>query len=315
MITSSTSRQQLLAQKSYLQARVSNYYTSNISAGDHIKFNSIVNSNGTDITLDTSTTYTSTAGVASVGRFTLKAGKTYRLYTTVQGNGATGINATFIWYNSTSDSAIPGSRAYALSPAFSGGNGPIPEATAFITPQVDTLVEVRINTVSDINTIEGADSNDNTFAIIETVEQTIPVETGVPISRIRRRGGTTRGSSNTNVIIYATAEELNGTSLTYSNDATNGDSFIVNTSGIYAVSLTAESTTNDGTLIICVGSTIVNSPVGTSSLRTFLDVSGNRCSIAWTGYVEAGQKIWAAFSTTTLNSNSYDNQISIAGPL
>ena len=214
MISSTLSKQQLLAQKSYLQARVTNYYTSNISAGDHIKFNSVVNGSGTDITLDTSTTYTSTAGVASIGRFTLKAGKTYKLYATVQGNGATGVNATFVWYNSTANAAVSGSRAYPLSPAFSGGNGPVPEATAFITTQVDTLVELRINSVTDLNTIEGADSNDATFAVIESVEKIIPVQqdvTGVAYVKDTKAqntaGGTfTSGSWQTRVLNTLTSD-------------------------------------------------------------------------------------------------------------
>jgi hypothetical protein len=273
--------------------------TTGFSDGDPVKFNTVDTSNGSDISLNTSTWI-----------FTLKAGKTYSLESGVRIQGSAAIFG-YQWYNITNSTFI-GTIGFSQT-ADSSNNSEQQTAKAYITPSTDITVKLYIigSLVSNISAVDYRFS----YAQIEAVEQVIPVGVGVSASRIRRRGGTTRGSSNTNVIIYATAEELNGTSLTYSNDATNGDSFIVNTSGVYAVSLTAESTTNDGTLIICVGSTIVNSPVGTSSLRTFLDVSGNRCSIAWTGYVEAGQKIWAAFSTTTLNSNSYDNQISIAGPL
>lgn len=66
-----------LIAKSYLTA-VANGQVE-LSNGDHIKFNSIESSSGTNITLDTTTTYTSSLNTDSVGRFVLASGHAYRI--------------------------------------------------------------------------------------------------------------------------------------------------------------------------------------------------------------------------------------------
>lgn len=68
-----------VAVKSRVHAYLSANQSSNISDGDHVKFDTVFSSVGTQIALNNSTAYTTTVGAASIGRFLLKSGFTYRL--------------------------------------------------------------------------------------------------------------------------------------------------------------------------------------------------------------------------------------------
>ncbi len=104
----------------YLMGSLTADITTNLAAGDHIKFNGLFNSqssNGTtntgNISLDTTTAYVTTANVASLGRITLKAGRAYELTGYAQGV-ATVSAATFTcaWYNSDSNTVIGTTSTY-----------------------------------------------------------------------------------------------------------------------------------------------------------------------------------------------------------
>jgi len=63
---------------SYLQATMSTNQTTVLN--DHVRYDTINTSIGSNITLDTSSPYTTSLGnVPSVGRITLKAGKHYHV--------------------------------------------------------------------------------------------------------------------------------------------------------------------------------------------------------------------------------------------
>lgn len=161
-----------LAKKSYIHAKVSSQYTSNISVGDHIKYDTVLTTFGSDVSLDTTTTYTSTDNVPSIGRFLLKAGKTYHLQGAIQGNGATAISAGVKWYNANNGTAI-GTSAFEIGPAHTGYN-PNPIAQAFITTTLDTYVDLRIAYAGDLNTVQGSDAVYlDSWAVIESVDSTI----------------------------------------------------------------------------------------------------------------------------------------------
>ena len=104
----------------YLMGALTANVTTNLSTGDHIKFNSLLNSqssNGTtntgNISLDTTTTYTTTANVDSLGRITLKAGRTYELTGYAQSVAdLTNGTFTYAWYNSDTSTTIGSTATY-----------------------------------------------------------------------------------------------------------------------------------------------------------------------------------------------------------
>ena len=104
----------------YLVAKLSADVTTNLSTGDHIKFNSLSynqSSNGTtntgNMSLDTTTAYTTTANVASLGRLTLKAGRTYDLTGYVQGTpAASTASFSYAWFNADSATQIGTNATY-----------------------------------------------------------------------------------------------------------------------------------------------------------------------------------------------------------
>src|SRR4029077_4850457 len=76
--------------KDFVFGRTAALQNANIGAADHLKFDTVDFSRptvaqltgalgGAAVSLDTSTTYVNTVGAASIGRFTVRGGKTYKL--------------------------------------------------------------------------------------------------------------------------------------------------------------------------------------------------------------------------------------------
>lgn len=107
--------------KDFVFARLNTTQNSNIGAADHIKFDTVdfarpasaVNDpsgaqHTSAILLDTSTTYSLTSGAASIGRFTVRGGRLYRLYCDpgyVLFSGATGL-LTLQWFDVTGAAGV-----------------------------------------------------------------------------------------------------------------------------------------------------------------------------------------------------------------
>ena len=120
-----------------------------------------------------------------------------------------------------------------------------------------------------------------------------------PLSYVRRKNGLTRGSTNTNVVIYGTAVESAGTDITYVNSATAGDSFTVNKSGIYSVSVFDVPRAGLNYVVIKVGA-LTNGLGGTTKRMSNIASGADfDTPVSWTGYVAAGESIWTAVSTTS----------------
>ena len=147
----------------YIFVQLAGAQTTNISAGDHVKFDTVVTSSGSSATLDTSTTYTTTQGAASIGRFTLKAGKTYRLDAGIPWSDDGYIR--FKWYDATNNNDITGTTLEVASTAngSDGGGGAIFTATG------DSLVELRVVLNVDIAQFGNTGNNLYPWAIIETI--------------------------------------------------------------------------------------------------------------------------------------------------
>lgn len=156
--------------KEYVFAKMATQQTTNVAANDHLKFDTVLTSRGGSVALDTTTAYSNTAGAASIGRFTLKAGLTYKLTAGVPyilGSGATGLlEAT--WYDATSGANLPGSPLTALVATTATNDIGGGVACAIFTPTQDTLVEVRITTGTALTQI-GTTAARHPWALVETI--------------------------------------------------------------------------------------------------------------------------------------------------
>ena len=136
-------------------------------------------------------------------------------------------------------------------------------------------------------------------------------------SYVRRKNGTSRGSTNTNVVRFSTACESGGSDITYNASSTNGDSFTVNTSGVYTVSLTIyNSTGGTAKAEIRTGSAIENTVAGTEpSIRSYKNENqAEAYGLSATFYIPANDLVWVIF-TGTFNTGLPDlYQVSISGP-
>lgn len=126
-------------------------YSTNVNVGDHIKFDGNVFVRGSNISLDTSSSYSTSTNVASVGRITLAAGKTYRLTGSINNVVSANYNA-MRWYNSDTNTAL-GVVSGMSSPISTTDRVPSAGFVAFITTSVSTRVELRIiwNNFSSVN--------------------------------------------------------------------------------------------------------------------------------------------------------------------
>jgi len=120
-------------------------YTTNLSAGDHIKFDGVAFVRGSNISLDTTSTYTTSTGVASVGRITLAAGKTYKLVGSLNNATTTGSGdyCPSRWFNADSGDVL-GLISAGAPPNSTTNRVPGAGVIAYITTSIATRVELRI---------------------------------------------------------------------------------------------------------------------------------------------------------------------------
>lgn len=150
---------------SYLQTALASQ-TTNLASGDHFKFGSVNSTYGSDITLNTTSGYSTTNGAASIGRFTLKAGKTYRLAAVVGRADFQGqYDGSVTWYNVDTGSAIGQYTellpvSHTVNSAGGGSN------VTYFAPTVDTKVEFRLT---------GASNGGSTFSSISGLSADIQV--------------------------------------------------------------------------------------------------------------------------------------------
>lgn len=150
------------------QARAGQTST-NIAANDHIKFDTVENNLGSDISLDTTTAYVNTANTASIGRFTLTAGRVYKMIGSIVffSGSVFDVLVDYAWFNSDTTTQL-GRRARTMGNQRAVNEGVDGVAMAVLSPTVNTRVELRI-TSSSAATI----GNDPTFlqpwALIESI--------------------------------------------------------------------------------------------------------------------------------------------------
>lgn len=154
----------------FLFASLATQQSTNIGANDHVKFDTVVARRGQSIALDTSTAYANTQGTASIGRFTLKAGMTYRLRASIPyvlGSGATGL-LSVSFFDATNNAALPGVPGTALVSTTATNDVGGGVAEAIVTAGSDILVELRIITATALSQI-GITSTRSPAVFVETL--------------------------------------------------------------------------------------------------------------------------------------------------
>lgn len=143
----------------YALAQLATQQTTNIAVGDHVKFDTFVGGEGTEIQVDTTSTYSNANATASIGRITLhgtpNGGLTYKLrfnagYALF--SGATG-SIDFQFYDATNGALISGGTASLRNAADATAEMGTGVMETIFTPLQDTLVEVRITAVTALTRI------------------------------------------------------------------------------------------------------------------------------------------------------------------
>lgn len=153
----------------YVFAKLDTQQTTNISANDHVKWDTVLAFRGGSVALDTTTAFSAATGAASIGRFTLKAGLTYQLQAAIPyilGSGATGL-LDVQWFDATANAALVGTIASALVATTATNDIGGGSAMAIFSPGVDTLVELRLITVTALTQIGTAARE--AWAMVETI--------------------------------------------------------------------------------------------------------------------------------------------------
>lgn len=153
----------------FLMGTLSTGQFSNLGFIDHIKYDQIMNQFGSDITLNTSTPYTTTLNVDSIGRITLKAGGTYKmmasalLLTTGSLFSATG------WQNADTGVEIGADATQADSSFANTTLTSQPISCAFFSPTIDTRVQLIFKNAVGAVQKSTAGGNNLTWFSIEKI--------------------------------------------------------------------------------------------------------------------------------------------------
>jgi len=141
---------------SWLEATVAAAQTTALGTGDHVVFASVLSSGG-DVALDTSSTYSTAVGSASIGRFTVLAGRCYRLFASpgqVASPGDSATPTTFAWWDATANAQIGLAQSLSLTTA-PAGVVMAPVVQAFYRPATASLVELRITSNAIVTQLGG----------------------------------------------------------------------------------------------------------------------------------------------------------------
>jgi hypothetical protein len=172
--------------KDLIFGRSSVLQNANVAAADHLKFDTVDLARpplaasdpsgaqqGGSISLDTATTYVATVAVASIGRFSLRGGKTYKLECSpgyALFSGATGL-LTLQWFDMTTVATAVGQPVSIYAATDAGNEGAIGDLWTFYAPgggQNDIfLLEVQIVTATALTSI-GAAAKGFPTVLVET---------------------------------------------------------------------------------------------------------------------------------------------------
>lgn len=130
-----------------------------------------------------------------------------------------------------------------------------------------------------------------------------------PRSEITVDSGNGFGSTNTTVRRFTNTRKSVGSAIIYADSASNGASFTINESGVYAIEYHDQSSTGAATIGITVNSTaLTTSPANITyaqGVRTFMDSSAANfgAHVHWTGNLSAGDVVRAQAGTAANSTN------------
>jgi hypothetical protein len=292
----------------YITAANINVVTTNIAAGDHAKFDQVLTTGG--VTLDTTTAYTSAPNVASLGRFTLKAGKTYKLAGHL-GDIVYSPNTTnFVAYRLfNSDASISLGGQVTVSSDFTSGSnydGSGGTADAIFTPSVDTRVELRIFGAGQMTGYGGALASSKAYAEIIQIGSTA-----------------TTGNAFNSLVGATVANTVDNTALDQSwnwSTATTGNPLALSAPALTTGSLlsltpsaNAIGLTNNGRSFIQVGTTTNTTPdLATGTINDFLErkikntSAGTAAQTGYTAESDTGAPT-SGFAWMGINNSAFAN--------
>lgn len=225
---------------SYLHA--SGPALANVAVGSVLPFNSAHTSAGSDITLNTGN-----------NRFTVKAGKTYRLMGQMLINQTSPTGALWYrWYNVNSGTEI-GTGGYSMTTDHTATYSSAPLAVAYVTPAADTAIELRIISASPATTmdvylsyawIEALGGGSDTLAGLSCATNEIPKWNGTIWECAADGGG--GGGSGVGLEYFAGSALLAG-NLNYHNVTPTNNYPVTVPSGTKAVKLAVHYNHNSGT--------------------------------------------------------------------
>lgn len=242
------------------KASLTSAQTSNFGVTNHVEFNSIQG----NISMTTG------SGQAN-GIFTLEANIDYKLEAMLYAGFGTQGYVYYQWYDITNGIYL-GNPAINVSTTWA--NNQIcaqPMASANITPTTNITVELRTASASSLTSIYV-----ESYAYIEAIQKTTPI-VRTDSSYIRRSGGTTRASDGSFNMIFSNAVNSNGTDITYNTSSVTGDTFTVNTNGIYSVTVYSYAN-GSNSLLVCLDGVVVGGNTHSGHIEA-----------SFTGYCSAGQ--------------------------
>jgi len=150
----------------YVVGKLNSSQDSNVSDGDHIKWDTVISSEGSTISLDISTSYSTTNDAASIGRFTVSSTANYEVRSVIIAQFSASPDQAFDiqLYNATSGTAVSNAIVASAIASEGGNNNYSSQAESFWRGELSsgTKYEIRIVAAGDIIKI----GNDNSFVAI-----------------------------------------------------------------------------------------------------------------------------------------------------
>lgn len=184
--------------------------STNLASTDHVQFTVAMNVVGGDITSDTTTAYTNANGVNSLGRFLLKANRTYELEGSIGDatfSGSANSWVSYSWFNADTGVAINlASQCFVYNTGASGAfsfpsnTSASTIAQSIFSPTVDTRVELRITNSSGFTGYGGGLNSIASYAKIKVISGNSPV-TGQSVDYVRLSKTSTQSISSANTPI------------------------------------------------------------------------------------------------------------------
>jgi hypothetical protein len=196
-----------------------------------------------------------------------------------------------------------------ISTTAEGGAGAADSATVIYSTTARTNVAYRV-----VGLVRSTQATAGTWASTPTIVQGAggqAVFRGTSMVRLYTANG--YGSTNTRIRRFTTVATNIGSSITYTDSATLGASFTINNSGVYSINYSDQFNTADALAITLNDTAPTGAPVVGETLSVDQSTGTNApCSAAWTGYLTAGNVIYARSSGgSPAGVNTYANVFTI----